>query len=305
MKEADGSYLFPARLHKSSDDLDHLDRHNSHVQIGRRIRCSSPDLFTPGLFPRLQLMLKALVPAVHCKLWRRGVQLIKDGAVARVESVVLDWSTGHPQAIDICVRAGILDAAMNLVSDIIRCAERICEQHAPGVALGELQAIVLQRIELDQNLRKTVDVKHLEKRQEDGSTYWGVERIVELLGQETSEKPIFLAEDEAKLQQKEAEHQKELQLKHIKENGVLVDYYRLIKCQLTDYFRAISVLCSGECECAYFILYTNTAPTRTRVASNKLELHALEEGAVARERTERDFRPPAHPICRRSGERRS
>ena len=51
-----------------------------------------------------------------------------------------------------------------------------------------------------------------------------------------------------------AEHQKELQLKHIKENGVLVDYYRLIKCQLTDYFRAISVLCSGECECAYFIL---------------------------------------------------
>ena len=37
--------------------------------------CSSPDLFTPGLFPRLQLMLKALVPAVHCKLWRRGVKL--------------------------------------------------------------------------------------------------------------------------------------------------------------------------------------------------------------------------------------
>jgi hypothetical protein len=244
VKEADGSYLFPARLHKSSNDvLERFDWHNHHVRIGRRIRCSSSDLFTPGLFPRLQLMLKALVPAVHCKLWRRGVQLVKDGAVARVESTVLDWSTGHPQAIDICVRASILDAAMNLLSHVIRCTEIICKKYAPGVALGEVQAIGLQPFQSIE----PVDITHLEKLQENGDIHWGAELIAELLGQEAGEKPSLMAEDEARLQQKEAANQKKGQLQYIKENEVLVDYYRLMKCQLTDYFKAVSVLCSGEC----------------------------------------------------------
>jgi hypothetical protein len=273
-KEADGRYLFPAMLHESSGDvLDHLDRHNGHVRIGRRIRCSSPDLFTPGLFPRLQLMLKALVPAAHCKLWRRGVQLVKNNAVARVESIVLDWSIGHPQAIDICVRASILDETMRLVSDVIRCTEIICEEYAPGVVLGELQAIVLQpsqSIKLDQNLRETVDIAELEKLQADGKiTHWGVVPIVELLGQEAGEKPSFLADDDAL---REEQEQKERHLQYIKENGVLVDYYRLMKCQLQDYFKAVSVLCSGECKCyaGFAVSFThNTAHKLLQVCSRQ------------------------------------
>ena len=66
VKEDDGRYLFPSRL-RSLDVLSENDKWTTSdeedaVFIGRRLACGGTqkaDFFTPGLFPRLQLALRA------------------------------------------------------------------------------------------------------------------------------------------------------------------------------------------------------------------------------------------------------
>lgn len=263
VREEDGRYLFPARLLSSAHqtleerELWTSPRSEDAVYLGRRAACGGMlgDFFTPGLFPRLQLALrKYSLPEGHCKLWRQGLQIEKFGAVARVESVVLNWNSGHPQAIDTCIRAEAADRsealtnAVRLASEIIECIQRVCKRYAPGMELREPEVISIRALwQIDAGedrsaSRETISIAALEAMQLKGEVYWGEERIDELLGQVAITKRTAAAVDTLE----QDKRTQEIELAHIEKQPVLCDYYKLMRMRLRSYFNAVSVLRSGK-----------------------------------------------------------
>ena len=182
----------------------------------------------------------------------------KYGAVARVESVVGDWHSGHPQAIDACIRAqaaGREQALVNgnrLVDEIIECIRRVCERYAPGLELREPEAVSIRALwQIDTgedrcSSRKTILIHELKRMQSRDETHWGQERIDELLGQVASIKRNYTTAGRTAKQDERARRQESKELARIEEDNVLCDYYKLVRIRLRNYFNAVSALRSGK-----------------------------------------------------------
>ena len=187
------------------------------------------------------------------------MQLQKGGAVARVESVVLDWSCGHPQAIDTCIRAQApdrteaLDNSMRLWSQISRCIQEVCERYAPGIALAEPEAISIRALWRTDSgggppvgKSECIPIHELERMKSEGELHWGLnsELIDELLGRSPSAKRKLVAGAGAGAGAG-AERQRKQELDRIANQPALREYYSFMRMKLRNYFAAVSAIRSG------------------------------------------------------------